>query len=71
MSALHIKVWRIVSKQCAGTNIQYGCWVFSGREHTDVFLDDHIVIHECTRTHLLVVVVVEVQALANEVLLEY
>lgn len=71
MSALHINVWRIVSRQCAAINGQYMCEILSDKEHTDVLFHDHVVVHECTRTHLLVVVVVEVQALANEVLLKY
>lgn len=59
-----------MSKQCAATKVQYEYYISCDRERTNVFLDDHIVIHECTRAHLLVVVVVEVQALANEVLWE-
>lgn len=57
-----------MSRQCAANGVQYGCEALGDRERTDVFLDDHIVVHECARAHLLVVVVVVVQPLANKVL---
>lgn len=57
-----------MSRQCAARGLQYGCAALGDIEHTDVLLDDHVVVHECARAHLLVVVIVVVQTLANKIL---